>query len=180
MNKKKGTSNPTGDPVKFDVPEDNSFSYTNRAFTTETLIGTPYELMTLACESCGLELAMRKRDFAAFANGQRELSLYADNDIQTWRDCVSWIAQAIGCNVFANRDGKIVLRDYGQNVVDTSDTNHQFTGITFDDYETHYTGLSVVDAANQMTRYYSLPEDDGLTYAEHFRHQARAVFLFLA
>ena len=142
----------------------DNMSKLDRAFTTETLIGTPYELMTLACESCGLELAMRKRDFAAFANGQRKLSLYADNDIQTWRDCVSWIAQAIGCNVFANRDGKIVLRAYGQNVVDTIDTEHRFTGSTFDDYETHYTGLSVVDAANQMTRYYSLPEDDGLTY----------------
>ena len=136
----------------------------DRSFTTETLIGTPYELMTLACESCGLELGMKKRDFAAFANGQRELSLYADNDIKTWRDCVSWIAQAIGCNVFAGRDGRIVLRAYGQTVVDTIDTEHRLNGSTFDDYETRYTGLSVVNAAEQMTVYYSLSEDDGLTY----------------
>ena len=59
----------------------------DRSFTTETLIGTPYELMTLACESCGLELGMKKRDFAAFANGQRELSLYADNDRPSGATC---------------------------------------------------------------------------------------------
>ena len=110
-----------------------------------------YELMTLACESCGLELGMKKRDFTAFANGHRELSLYADNDIKTWRDCVSWIAQAIGCNVLAGRDGRIVLRAYGQTVVDTIDTEHRLNGSTFDDYETRYTGLSVVNAAEQMS-----------------------------
>lgn len=142
----------------------DNISKLDRTFRSQSLSGTPYELLTLACESCGLQLDMKKRDFAAFANGQRELSLYAENDIKTWRDCVSWIAQAIGCNVFATREGRIVLRAYGQDVVDTIDTEHRLTGSTFDDYETRYTGISVVDIADQMTHYYSLAEDDGLTY----------------
>ena len=136
----------------------------DRAFSTTNLSGTPYELLTLACNSCGLELGMIPKDFNSFANGKRTLTLFADNDIDTWRDCVSWIAQAVGCNVFAGRDGKILLRAYGQAAVDSIDTEHRLTGSTFDDYETRYTGLSVVDIENQQTVYFSEAVDDGLTY----------------
>ena len=142
----------------------DNMSKLDRSFSSSSLTGTPYELLTLACTSCGLELAIRARDFNSFANGRRTITLYADNDIATWRDCVSWIAQTCACNVFADRAGKIVLKAYGQNAVDTIDTEHRFTGSTFGDYETRYTGLSVVDIEDQMTVYYSEPEDDGLTY----------------
>lgn len=142
----------------------DNMSKLDRSFSSSSLTGTPYELLTLACTSCGLELAMKARDFNSLANGRRTLTLFADNDIGTWRDCVSWIAQAIGCNVFADRAGKIVLKAYGQNAVDSIDTEHRLTGSTFGDYETHYTGLSVVDIEDQMTVYFSDPVDDGLTY----------------
>ena len=142
----------------------DNMSKLDRSFSSSSLTGTPYELLTLACTSCGLELAMRSRDFNSLANGRRILTLFADNDIDTWRDCVSWIAQACCCNVFADRYGKIILKAYNQNVSDRIDTEHRLTGSTFGDYETHYTGLSVVDIEKQMTVYYSEPEDNGLTY----------------
>ena len=136
----------------------------DRSFTSASLTGTPYELLNLACTSCGLELGMMQAEFDGFANGTRTLSLYADNDIETWRDLVSWIAQTCGCNVFAGRDGKIYLRAYNQDTVDNIDTAHRLTGSTFDDYETRYTGLSVVDIEGDQTIYYSEDVDDGLTY----------------
>lgn len=142
----------------------DNMSKLDRSFSSSSLSGTPYELLKLACTSCGLELDMREWDFRSLANGNRTLSLYADNDISTWRDCVSWIAQVLGCNVFAGRDGKIFLRAYGQGVTDRIDTEHRFTGSTFGDYETRYTGLSVVAIEDQMTVYYSAEVDDGLTY----------------
>lgn len=142
----------------------DNMSKLDRSFASSNLSGTPYELLKLACTSCGLVLNMRERDFRSLANGTRVLSLYADNDINTWRDCVSWIAQALACNVFADREGKIVLRAYGQDVTDRIDTEHRFTGSTFGDYETRYTGLSVVDIEDQMTVYFSMEVDDGLTY----------------
>ncbi|MDO5390272.1 MAG: hypothetical protein Q4F24_04150 [Eubacteriales bacterium] len=137
----------------------------DRSFTASTLIGTPFQLCKLACESCGLSLGMSAVDFTAFANGTTKLQLYTDNDIETWRDVLSWVAQTIGCNVFADRDGSIVLRAYGKQIVDTIDTVHRFTGCTFDDYETRYTGISVVNVEKQMTNYYGDQEQgDGLTY----------------
>ena len=142
----------------------DNMSKLDRTFSTSVLVGTPFELLTLACNSCGLELGNSVRDFNAFANGTRRLQLYADNDIQTWRDLVSWVAQTCCCNVFAGRNGRIVLRSYGREVADTIDTRHRLTGSTFDDYETRYTGLSVVDMAEQQTVYFSAEVDDGLTY----------------
>ena len=142
----------------------DNMSKLDRSFSSTSLSGTPYELLTLACVSCGLELGMQPREFNSLANGRRTLTLYAENDVETWRDCVSWIAQSCGCNVFAGRDGKIFLRAYGQSAVDSIDTAHRLTGSTFDDYETRYTGISVVDITDKQTVYFSEEVDDGLTY----------------
>ena len=136
----------------------------DRSFTASTLIGTPFQICKLACEHCGLVLGMGARDFDSFPNGTEKLQLYSENDMETWRDVLSWVAQTIGCNVFADRDGQIVLRAYGTKVVDTIDTKHRFTGCTFDDYETSYTGISVINIDKQMTNYYAGDVDDGSTY----------------
>lgn len=142
----------------------DNISLLERSYTGTKLIGTPYEIYLLACESCGIEPAMYRTDFDSFANGGKKLQLYADNDIETWRDVMSWVAQTCGCNVFADRDGKLVLRPYRREVTDSIDTEHRFTGCSFDDYETKYTGLSVVNIEKQETNYYSDEVDDGTTY----------------
>ena len=142
----------------------DNMSKLDRSFTAKNLVGTPYNLLKLACNSCDLELNMKETDFRAFANGTRVLSLYGDNNIENWRDCVGWIAQTLACNVFADRKGRIYLRAYGQTPVDTIDTEHRFTGATFGDFETRYTGISVVNMEDQMTNYYAFDVDDGLTY----------------
>ena len=136
----------------------------DKSFKAKNLSGTPYDLIKLACNNCNLELNMKESDFNRFANGTRVLNLYGENDIETWRDCVSWVAQTIACNVFADRRGKIILRSYNQTPVDTIDAGNRFTGSSFADYETRYTGISVVSMDDQATEYYALDEDDGLTY----------------
>ena len=142
----------------------DNMSKLDRSFTAKNLSGTPYSILKLACTSCGLELDMKERDFQGFANGTRVLSLYAENNIENWRDCVGWVAQALACNVFADRKGRIYLRAYSQEAVDEIDTEHRFNGATFGDYETRYTGVSVVNMEDQMTNYYAMETDDGLTY----------------
>ena len=88
--------------VGVEITAYDNMSKLDRSFSTSVLVGTPFELLTLACNSCGLELGNRIRDFESFANGTRRLQLYADNDISTWRDLVSWVAQTCACNVFAD------------------------------------------------------------------------------
>lgn len=126
--------------------------------------GTPYELALLACKSCKLELGTTKEEFKKFANGIENLSMVAENDIETWRDFISWVAQTCACFVTADRFGKIVFRTYGDTVVDTIDSKHRFTGASFSDFETRYTGLSCVNIGDKTTSYYGMEVDDALTY----------------
>lgn len=126
--------------------------------------GTPYELALLACKSCKLELGTTKEEFKEFANGIENLSMVAENDIETWRDFISWVAQTCACFATADRFGKIVFRTYGDTVVDTIGSKHRFTGASFSDFETRYTGLSCVNIGDKTTSYYGMEVDDALTY----------------
>ena len=126
--------------------------------------GTAYEMALLATEACGLTLGTTEAEFRTFANGTETFSLHAESDIETWRDFISWVAQTVGCNAMAGRDGSIIFRSYGQTVVDTLDEEHRFEGASFSDFETKYTGLSCVNMADQTTKYYHVENDDALVY----------------
>lgn len=131
-----------------------------------TTLGTPYELASLMALNCDITLANTEEEFEAFANGDQTLSLYTDgSDIETWRDFASWLAQACGCYVTANRAGEIEFRQYGQTVVDTLSTSNRFLDASYSDYETRYTGIYVTNMADDTMTYYATEPDDGLTYS---------------
>ncbi|MCF0115184.1 MAG: hypothetical protein HUJ56_07515, partial [Erysipelotrichaceae bacterium] len=96
-------------------------------------------------------------------NGDKVLSMYEENDIDTWRDVISWLAQTLACFATIGRDGKLYLKAYGTTPVDVIDDAHRFAGGSFSDFSTYYTGLSIVNLITGTTSYYGLPEDDGLT-----------------
>lgn len=142
---------------------DNMFLLDKKCNTRQTT-GTAYEMALLATEACGLTLGTTEAEFRTFANGTETFSLHAESDIETWRDFISWVAQTVGCNAMAGRDGSIIFRSYGQTVVDTLDEEHRFEGASFSDFETKYTGLSCVNLADQTTKYYHVENDDALVY----------------
>lgn len=130
-----------------------------------TTLGTPYELASLMALNCGITLANTEQEFEALPNGDQILSLYTEgSDIETWRDFASWLAQACGCYVTANRAGEIEFRQYGTTVVDTLSTSNRFLDASYSDYETKYTGMYVTNLADQTMTYYANEPDDGLTY----------------
>ena len=144
----------------------DAMSKLDKTFTGGASSGTPYQLAKFACEACFLELATDQADFNGFANGSVSLSYWQEGtDVKTWRDFMSWVAQACGCYVTADRFGRIVFRAYTQNVVDTVDTNGRFKGASYSDYETRYTGLYCTNIEDSTMDYYGLPQDDGLTYS---------------
>lgn len=130
-----------------------------------TTLGTPFELASLMALNCGITLANTEQEFEALPNGDQILSLYTEgSDIETWRDFASWLAQACGCYVTANRSGEIEFRSYGTTVVDTLSTSNRFLDASYSDYETKYTGMYVTNLADQTMTYYANEPDDGLTY----------------
>lgn len=142
----------------------DNMSKLDKSCSVSSTSGTIFELASLACEACGLELAQTREEFASMPNGEETFSLYSDNDIETWRDFISWVAQTAASFVIADREGKIAFRQYGTQVVDTIDKYHRLSGASFSDFTTRYTGMSCVNIKEQTTSYYALEEDDGLTY----------------
>lgn len=147
-----------------DITAYDNMARFNRSCTVDSTIGTPYELLTLACTTCEVELGMAQADVNALPNGTESLSLYTENDIETWQDFVFWVAQATCTIATMDREGKLVLRSYTQNVVDTLTNHERFTGSKFSKFETRYSGLSCVNIENDTTSYYGSDPDNYLTY----------------
>jgi len=138
----------------------------DRIFTGGAVTGTPYRLAKYACEACFVTLATDQTAFTAFANGSEVLSLWQDGtDIETWRDFLSWVAQSCACYATADRFGRIIFVPYTQDIVDTVDSTGRFSGASYSDYETRYTGLYCTNIENSTMDYYALSQDDGLTYS---------------
>ena len=147
-----------------DITAYDNMARFNRSCTVDITIGTPYELLTLACTTCEVELGLTQAEVDALPNGTESLSLYTENDIETWQDFVFWVAQATGTIATMDREGKLVLRSYTQNVVDTLTNHNRFTGSKFSKFETRYSGLSCVNMENDTTSYYGSDPDNYLTY----------------
>ncbi len=144
----------------------DAMKFLDKKFTAKVAAGTPYQLAKQACDVCGLSLATTQAEFTTFANGSQVLTMYQDGtDISTWRDFISWVAQAAGCIVTADRFGRIVFKEYGRTPVDTLEINQRFTGGSFSDYRTRYTGLYCTNIADSVVQYYAGDVDDGLTYS---------------
>lgn len=147
-----------------DITAYDNMARFNRSCALDITIGTPYELLTLACTTCEVEFGLTQTDVDALPNGTESLSLYTENDIETWQDFVFWVAQATGTFATMNREGKLVLRSYTQNVVDTLTNHDRFTGSKFSKFETRYSGVSCVNMENDTTSYYGSDPDNYLTY----------------
>ena len=131
------------------------------SFVTGTI---PYNIVKSACDDCHLELETTASEFENFANGRVTLSIFGENDINTYRDVISWIAQTCGCFVTASRSGGLLFKKYDENIVDTLNDSQRFSNCSFADYTTRYTGMSVVNIAQKTTSYYALSPDNALTY----------------
>lgn len=126
--------------------------------------GKIYDFLNYACVQCGVVLGMTSEECAALVNGTYDFGLYPDEGVKTYRDLISWLAQACACFALIGRDGKLYLKSLPEpSEVDTIDTTRRFTGAAFSDFETYYTGLSVVNIADNTTSYYNLLPDNGLT-----------------
>jgi len=136
------------------VAYDNMSKF-DRLLSFSTSYGTPYELLTAICASCVVELGMTEEEMEALPNGTRTLGIYAENDCQTFRDLLSWIACTTCCFATIDRQGRLVLRPFYGTSVGTFDDTKRFTGCKFSDYITSYAGVTVNDLDEGGTRTYT-------------------------
>lgn len=129
----------------------------------QTTTGTLYEIASLACRNCNVTFGMTEEEFAELPNGTGVFGIYQPNDIENWHDVISWIAVTVCGYATMNRDGELEFRTWK----DASDMNIsqdvRFDDGLYSDFETYYTGISVVNMQTEKTEYMGMPVDDGLT-----------------
>ena len=127
--------------------------------------GYLHDFLAVCAEDCGLTLGQTEQQIKALPNGNVYFTYFADNDVETYRDLVSWIAQTSGGFATINRAGQLEIRTYKTSAdsVDTLGTSGRLQGAGFSDYITSYTGVSYVDIASKMTRYRGSESDTGMS-----------------
>lgn len=125
-------------------------------------IGNACDFIELCCKACKVEMAQTRKEIEAMPNGSENLSVYTDNDIETYRDVLYYVGQVLGGFFCINREGKLELRKYGNEPVMTVQSKHRFTS-SFSDFITIYTAVSSTNMKTQTAEHYALDPDDGLT-----------------
>ena len=134
----------------------------DKDFDATVTNGTAYDLLALACETCKVELADTKEEIEAMPNGSFTLGVYTENDIETWRDLIFYVAQVLGGFLQIDRTGKLKLTKYGNTSVADVPNTQRFTS-SFSDFITRYTAVSSTNVRTKTAEYYALDPDDGLT-----------------
>lgn len=124
--------------------------------------GTAYNFLATACNDCHVELAQSKEELEQLPNGKEILGIYADNDMESYRDLLYYTAQVLGCFCRINREGKLELVQYGATSVMNIPSTQRFDS-TYSDFITRYTAISSTNIRSNIAEYYALEKDDGLT-----------------
>jgi hypothetical protein len=133
-----------------------------KAYSEAQSSGYPYDFLSVMSTTCGVELAQSQVEIEALPNGTELLGIYPDNDIETWRDFLHYLSQALGCFAQIDREGKLQLVQYGNVSVCTVNNTHRFSS-SFSDFVTRYTAISSTNRRTNTAEYYALDPDDGLT-----------------
>lgn len=134
----------------------------DKSFNKGLSSAAPYEFLSLLSKACHVELAQTKEEIEALPNGTELLGIYQDNDIESWRDFLYYLAQTLGCFAVIDRYGKLSLTSYGSTPVVAIDIRHRFSS-SFSDFVTRYTAVSSTNKKTETAEYYAKDPDDGLT-----------------
>lgn len=134
----------------------------DKSFNGFETVGTAYDFIALCCKRCKVEFANKRAEIDAMPNGSVTLSVYTENDIETCRDVLFYVAQVLGGFFIINREGKLELRKYGKDPVMKVEQRHRFSS-SFSDFITRYTAVSSTNKQTQIAEYYALDPDNGLT-----------------
>ena len=128
-----------------DVTAYDALSLMDKPLTVAQTNGKLYDFCKIIEDSTGAEFGMTQEECEALPNGNIEIAPYTDNDMTTWRDMVSELAQMIGGFAYADRTGKWRLKPFDNTSVLTIPVNRRMSGAKFSDFETRFDGLSYLD-----------------------------------
>ena len=98
-----------------------------------------YAALQYCCNRAGVGLAVTEDEFNELPNAGI-IPDFSSGNIQTCRDCVMWIAQAVNCCCFCDYRGLLTLKQYryiGGNNYDRRFSANERTGIEYSDTRTY-------------------------------------------
>lgn len=122
---------------------------------------SPIDILQMFCDDCHVENGME--DLDDFCNGNSVIYAMEIGDIETYQDALYWLAQVLCAFATIDRNGKLVLRRFVSDPVDSVHSSLRYNVSSFSDYVTKYTGVSVVNMSDSTTKYYAADVDDGST-----------------
>lgn len=122
---------------------DKTFPYTQ-------LTGTIEDVLELICTECDVDL-----ETLTNINKDYHVTLSQENDCETYRDVIYWLAQILGGFATINRDNKLEIRVYGNTSVDTLEPKDRLPG-KYGEYVTNYNGVYIT--AGDTVEYYGAEE----------------------
>lgn len=117
----------------------------------DTSSGTLYSFCKYVETETGVEFGLTQEECALLPNGTETISPFEQNDMSTYRDLVSALAVMAGGFATATRDGKWVLKTFGDTPVITVPKNRRMSGAKYSDYTTLYDAISYVKTEEDLT-----------------------------
>lgn len=108
-----------------------------------------YGWLNVIATECDVTVGMTEADCEALPNGNIALAVYDENNITTYRDLLSKLAQTAGGFGYATRDGGIAIKNFNNNSILSIPKINRFTGATYSDYETRFDAISFNDLINE-------------------------------
>ena len=129
---------------------------------SDNMVGTPYELLLMLSEKCGVELAQTEEEIMELPNGSEMFSVYVDTT-GTYRDMAAYLGMVTGTFVTINVDDKLELRQYALTDCMEVPSGKRSSGSTvIADYVTYYRGVTARFIAENNYAAYTY-EDSSIT-----------------
>lgn len=126
----------------------------------------PYDWIAAWCASVGVTFGMPKNQFYRLPNSMRKVGFASVvEDVETYRDALSYMAAMLCCNAVIDRQGRLVLVSYKMDAIGTIPAARRFSS-DLSDYICYYTGIRHTYKEIGETEYKSSTfytgSDDGL------------------
>lgn len=125
---------------------------------TDSASGTPYNMLLLACNTCGITLGNTYAQISAMTNSSR--TLFVDPKyVATWRDVLAYTAIILGGYAQMGRDGKLYIRQFHK-TSDMTLAKKRRNSTSFAGYHTTFAGVKCRFLAEQNFYPYEYIDED--------------------
>lgn len=135
-------------------------SKADKNLTIDQTSGTLFYFCKYIESETGAHFGMSQEECEALPNGTEVISPYEDNDMTTFRDLMSALAQMVGGFAYADRNGNWKLKSFDNVSVISIPKARRMSGTEISDFNSYYDFVSYVDAKTKNVKV--VGEGDGL------------------